>query len=85
MYSGDLLPYRTPKVVDNTARSGSTVKTLHALRNPSTNDLVWLSWTTDVDIAFASSSEDEEQRFYYSGDGVPKVSNYELATNGSEH
>ena len=84
LYSGDLLPYRTPKIVDNTERSGSTVKTLHALRNPSTNALVWLSFTNDVDIAFASSSEDEEQRFYYSGDGVPKVSNYELATNGSE-
>ena len=84
LYSGDLLPYRTPKVVDNTERSGSTIKTLHALRNPSTNALVWLSFTNDVDIAFASSSEDEEQRFYYSGDGVPKVSNYELATNGSE-
>lgn len=83
LYSGDLLPYRTPVVVDNTERTG-TIKTLHALKNPSTNALTWLSWTTDVDIAIASSSEDAEQRFYYTGDGVPKVSNYELATNGSE-
>ena len=83
LYSGDLLPYRSPVVVDNTERTG-TIKTLHALKNPSTNALTWLSWLTDVDIATASSSEDNEQRFYYTGDGVPKVSNYELATNGSE-
>lgn len=83
LYSGDLLPYRTPVIVDSAERTG-TIKTLHALKNPSTGDLVWLSWTNDVDIATASSSEDEEQRFYYTGDGVPKVSNYDLATDGSE-
>lgn len=83
LYSGDLLPYRTPVIVDSAERTGN-IKTLHALKNPSTNDLVWLSWLNDVDIATASSSEDEEQRFYYTGDGVPKVSNYDLATNGSE-
>tara|TARA_R100000231_G_scaffold47840_1_gene40942 strand:- start:16587 stop:18959 length:2373 start_codon:yes stop_codon:yes gene_type:complete len=82
LYSGDLLPYRTPVVVDSTERTVA-VKTLHALRNPD-NSLAWLSFTNDVDIATATSSEDEEQRFYFTGDGVPKVSNYELATNGSE-
>lgn len=83
LYSGDLLPYRTPVVVDNTERPGD-IQTLHALRNPTTDDLVWLSWTSDVDIAIASDSSDNEQRFYYTGDGVPKVSNYALATGGSE-
>jgi len=82
LYSGDLLPYRTPVIFGNTDRSG-ILQTLHALRDPSTNDLVWLSWANDVDIAIASDSSDEEQRFYYTGDGVPKVSNYELATTGS--
>jgi len=83
LYSGDLLPYRTPVIVDNTERTG-IIKTLHALKNPSTNTNVWLSWLTEVDVATASDSGDDEQRFYYTGDGVPKVSNYELATNGSE-
>ena len=83
LYSGDLLPYRTPVDVDNTERS-TEAKTLHALRDPSDDSLVWLSWTTDVDIATASDSADNAQRFYYTGDGVPKVSDYALATNGSE-
>src|SRR5210317_453587 len=74
LYSGDLLPYRTPVIVDSTERTG-TIKTLHALKNPSTNANVWLSWLTEVDIATASDAGDDEQRFYYTGDGVPKVSN----------
>ena len=83
LYSGDLIPYPQPVVVDNTGRTG-TIKTLYALRNPAdSTDLKWLSWATDVDIAVATETTIEEQRFYYSGDGVPKVSNYDLATTGS--
>ena len=79
LYSGDLIPYRLPFLAGNVDRVGE-IKTLHALRNPDTGALVWLTWATDVDIITASASEDREQRFYYTGDGVPKVSNYRLAT-----
>lgn len=83
LYSGDLIPYPQPVVVANTGRTG-TIKTLYALRNPSnSNDLKWLSWLTDVDIVVASANLQDEQRFYYSGDGAPKVTNYALATTGA--
>lgn len=82
LYSGDLIPYPQPVVVANTGRTG-TLKTLYALRHPSTNALRWLSWDTDVEIAIASSNLQDEQRFYYTGDGTPKISNYELATSGA--
>lgn len=83
LYSGDLIPYPQPVVIDNAARTG-VIKTLYALRNPSNaNDLKWLAWTTEVDIAVASFNLQDEQRFYYSGDGEPKVSTYELATTGA--
>lgn len=83
LYSGDLIPFPQPVVVANTERTG-TIKTLYALRNPNdSNDLKWLSWLTNVDIAVASSNLQDEQRFYYTGDGAPKVSNYALATSGS--
>ena len=81
--SGDLIPYRQPVVVDSTVRTVN-VKTIHALKNPSTNALVWLSFTNDVDIVTASDSSDDEQRFYYTGEAEPRVSNYDLATTGSE-
>ena len=83
LYSGDLIPYPQPVVVANTGRIG-TIKTLYALRNPNdSDDLKWLSWTTEVDIAVASANLQDEQRFYYSGDGAPKISNYALATTGT--
>jgi hypothetical protein len=81
LYSGDLIPYPQPTVVANTGRTG-TIKTLFALRDPITGAKKWLSWLTDVDIAVASKTDLEEQRFYYTGDGVPKVSNYQRAVNG---
>jgi len=81
LYSGDLIPYPSPKVVATTSQSGTT-KTLYGLRDPDTDSLVYLSWATDVDIAVATANEENDQRFYYTGDGVPKVSNYELATTG---
>ena len=83
LYSGDLIPYPQPVVVDNTGRTG-VIKTLYALRNPANpNDLKWLSWNTEVSIAVASANLQDEQRFYYSGDGAPKISNYDLATSGA--
>lgn len=82
LYSGDLIPYPQPTVVANTSRTG-TIKTLFALRDPDTGVKKWLSWLTEVDIAVASKTDQDEQRFYYSGDGAPKVSNYELATTGA--
>jgi hypothetical protein len=83
LYSGDLIPYPEPVVAANSNRSG-VVRTLYALRNPSNSaDLKWLAWNTDVDIAVAVSDVQDEQRIYYTGDGVPKVTTYDLAVSGS--
>lgn len=81
LYSGDLIPYPEPYIIGNTGRTG-TIRTLYALKDPA-GDNVWFSWTTDVDIAVVTSSDITDQRFYYTGDGVPKVTNYTLATTGS--
>ena len=83
LYSGDLIPYRIPLLAANHGRTGE-VQTLYALRNPDDNSLVWLTWADDVDIITASASDDGDQRFYYTGDGVPKVSNYDLATSNGQ-
>ena len=85
LYSGDLIPYRKPVLDSNIGRTG-TVKTLYPLTDPSTSDVKWLSWTTSVDVVKASQGdafEEDEQRFYYTGDGPPKVSTFELAVSGA--
>jgi hypothetical protein len=44
---------------------------------------VFLTWPGLVSIATPAEDEDDEQRFYYTGDGKPKVSTYALATSGT--
>jgi len=81
--SGDLIPYRIPTIVGNVNRNGD-IKTIYPMRDTSDPTINrWLSWLTDVDVAVTTTLNDEEQRIYYTGDGVPKVTNYALAVDGS--
>jgi hypothetical protein len=82
LYSGDLIPYTEPADTGYRVRSGG-VKTLYAMRNPGTGDPVFLSWSNNVNVATPTVILDTDQRTYYTGDGVPKVTNYELATAGA--
>lgn len=81
LYSGDLIPYRLPKVADNLEASG-TILTIYPMRDED-DEIVWLSWTADVDVATSAMLDADEQRIYYTGDGVPKVTNYALAVDGT--
>lgn len=82
LYSGDLIPYPQPVAAGDTGQS-SSVKTLYGLRDPQTDEVAWLSWITNVNVAIATFNEDNNQRFYYTGAGTPKVSDYTLATSGA--
>jgi hypothetical protein len=81
LYSGDLIPTPAPVAFAAAGRSGP-IRTLYALRDPGTADLRWLTWSGEVDIATPAADELNEQRFYFTGDGKPKVSTYALAAAG---
>lgn len=83
LYSGDLIPIPEPVVYANAERTG-TLRTLYALRDPDTDELKWLTWADEIDIVTPAADELAEQRFYFTGDGKPKVSTYALATAGLE-
>lgn len=83
--SGDLLPYRRPEVVAELTKTGD-ILSIYPLKDTVTGELKWLHWTTDVDVAVAQLEESAaEQRIYYTGDGAPKVTNYDLATSGPDY
>jgi hypothetical protein len=82
LYSGDLIPYPKPVIVANAQRTGA-IRTLYGLRNPDTDVIAWLTWPGIVDVVTPATDEFDERRFYYTGDGVPKVSTYALATQGA--
>lgn len=81
--SGNIIPYPEPVVVGSSGRTGTT-RTIYPLVNPDTEALVWMSWENEVDVATpAFEPVVTEQRVYYTGDGVPKVTTYDLATSGA--
>ena len=47
LYSGNLIPYPEPTVIDRVPRLGE-LKTLYGLRTPSTNTVKWRTWATEV-------------------------------------
>jgi hypothetical protein len=81
--SGDLLPYRRAELVSALDKSG-VIKTIYPMTSPIDGSLKWLHWTTDVDVATAQIEGDTTQRVYYTGDGAPKVTNYDMATSGTQ-
>ena len=58
----------------------SNVQTIYKLYNTSSGAYRWLEWTTDVDIAVGPVGDITESRIYYTGDGAPKKTNWNLAT-----
>src|SRR5512146_1605927 len=42
----------------------------------------WLAWDKDVDVARSPIAGNTSRRFYYTGDGEPHVSDYDIATAG---
>ena len=45
----------------------------------------WFHWLDDVDVVRGAIPTDTTERTYYTGDGVPKVTNAEIATSGSNY
>lgn len=81
LYSGDLIPAPESVVIGNSGRPAGT-KTLYGIANPETGALAWLTWDKVVDVAIVTTEEGSEFRFFYTGDGPPKYSTYDLAVSG---
>lgn len=74
--SGDLVPYRKAKYI--LEASVANALTIYPLGFADT--FYWMMWNTDVDVVKSSVANVLSQRFYYSGDGVPKTSDINRAT-----
>ena len=55
------------------------VQTIYYIDSPS-GEKYWLEWATDVDMVPGPVADIDEFRYYYTGDGLPKKTNYALAT-----
>lgn len=80
LYSGELQTWRGPAEVLEPAIVG--VRTIYKLRNDLLATSAWLIWDSDVHVVPSPSADTSELRLYYTGDGVPKKTNWDLATGG---
>jgi hypothetical protein len=55
------------------------VETIYRIDSPS-GEKYWLEWATEVDVVQGPVADVDEFRYYYTGDGLPKKTNYALAT-----
>lgn len=78
--SGDLRPRNGPRLVFSPVISGAIVSMFRMEKDGSEK---WLAWTRDVDVARSPVAGNTDRRFYYTGDGEPRVSDYDTATQGS--
>jgi len=79
LYSGELRTWRG-RALEYTPLMTAPLS-IYRFYNPTLDDEVWLTWQTDVDVCRSSLDDTTDFRLYYTGDGTPKKTNWDLASN----
>ena len=79
--SGQLQPLRSAVFVEETDVLG--IESIYKLVQAGTD--YWLSWAADVNVAKGPIAGDETNRTYFTGDGEPRVTDFDLATAGTPY
>ena len=77
--SGDLRPRNGLRLVFSPAIDGDIASMFRIEKDGNEK---WLAWTRDVDVARSPIAGNTDKRFYYTGDGEPRVSDYDTAAAG---
>lgn len=77
--SGDLRPRSGPLLVFAPVITNDI---LSMFRMEKDGNEKWLAWDKDVDVARSPIAGNTSRRFYYTGDGEPRASDYDTATTG---
>ena len=77
--SGDLRPRNGP-LLTATPVIANDIQSMFRMEKDGNEK--WLAWDKDVDVARSPIAGNTEKRFYYTGDGEPRVSDYDTATAG---
>lgn len=82
LWHGDLRPLKSPLTVFTPVALSSAIKSIYRIGMSLPETQYWMAWTTDVDVARGMIAGDTSERTYFTGDGVPKVTNLQMATQG---
>jgi hypothetical protein len=75
--SGDLRPINAPSLVFSPVMNGDIIS---MFRMEKDGNEKWLAWSADVDVARSPIAGNSSRRFYYTGDGEPRTSDFDLAS-----
>lgn len=78
--SGDLRPRNGMRLVSKPAMSSDIMAMFRMEKGGGEK---WLTWDKDVDVARSPIAGNTQQRFYYTGDGEPRTSDFATATSGA--
>ncbi len=81
--TGTLKPFRAPVLVTTPTKTG-TKQSIYRFAPTPGNDAsgFWFHWTSVVDVVRGPVRGDTTERTYFTGDGVPKVTNNAIALTG---
>lgn len=86
LWGGSLRPLRQNTTVIATLPKTGTIKTIYRFGRAAPDALkFWFHWTQDVDVTKGFVANDTTERTFWTGDGVPKVTNSALGTTGTNH
>jgi len=80
LYAGELQTWNGPELIEDVTLVDNAV-TIYRFANPSSDAVAWLSWDSDVDVQRSSLNDTTDFRLYYTGDGAPKKTNWDLGTD----
>jgi len=80
LYSGELRAWLGPQAVQGALATAGAVS-IYRFENPTSQEVLWLSWDSDVDVQPTALNDVEDFRLYYTGDGTPKKTDWALASD----
>jgi hypothetical protein len=82
LWHGDLRPLKSPLTVITPTALGGAIRSIYRIGMSLPETQFWMAWTADVDVVRGMIANDTSERTYFTGDGVPKVTNLQMATQG---
>jgi hypothetical protein len=82
LWHGDLRSLKAALPVVTPTAIGAAIKSIYRIGMTLPETQYWMGWATDVDVVRGMIAGDSSERTYYTGDGVPKVTNLQMATQG---
>jgi hypothetical protein len=82
LWHGDLRSLKAAQQVLTPTGIGAAIKSIYRIGMSLPETQYWMAWAGDVDVVRGMIAGDTSERTYYTGDGVPKVTNLQMATQG---